>query len=579
LDYRIEIYDTCGRRVAVFDDTPLLEAGRAAPDQSDWVRGMVPQGVADIGPGYRVRVLVAGEVFCEVDVVEVTPEWGDSRTLILDRYVNFHEVVAFEGKRPAREGNTSVSRAFVNEEISAAVRWLINDAPGPVHYLVDHEAYPDGAEREYGKFLARKTAGNELEVGGIAAGQWVGGGRIDATGAYAKDGDTIAGLVVDGEAWPDLRMMMIDTEETSLNSHTVSMHPETADWSEAQYAASGYALAANKATAALQALMDADGIDYIELNPHIDASGEYDDRVDYYGRYIGLVYGGGKCFNAAMVELGNADVYLYSDGAYHVPEMSLKDFYSYRGENVDSIEPTGVVVSSLDVTAGLLEAMTTLAYMAGGFVWSVGPDLAVRFRKPARPDKVCFFSAVETGMSFGATNDPLANVLYVSGNPVTSTLEKTYTRGPSLDAFGPAARRLAFFGITIEDDAENLAEGLLDDVAYPEPAGWVAFHHGNAALRVGDVIEVRGEPVRRLGKEVDGEWGGLYTGRLVGRVEKVVHRFSGKRVSTRVWLTSPLRSVSDPVSFMVRSQPGKETLFEFRLDDVGVGVDYAYHLD
>src|SRR5690606_41998302 len=65
------------------------------------------------------------------------------------------------------------------------------------------------------------------------------------------------------------------------------------------------------------------------------------DRVDAYGRYIGLVYGGGLCFNAAMVEQGLADVYLYEDGRYHDPAMRLKEYYSYRQPCGDSIETTG----------------------------------------------------------------------------------------------------------------------------------------------------------------------------------------------------------------------------------------------
>jgi hypothetical protein len=50
-------------------------------------------------------------------------------------------------------------------------------------------------------------------------------------------------------------------------------------------------------------------------------------------------------------------------------------------------------------------------------------------------------------------------------------------------------------------------------------------------------------------------------------------------VETVAALTSPLRSVDEPVGFMVRSQPGASTLFQFRLDDETVGLDLGYHLD
>ncbi|HIJ74644.1 MAG TPA: hypothetical protein HPP83_11140, partial [Candidatus Hydrogenedentes bacterium] len=265
MDYRIEIYDTWGRRLSVYDDVPLLEATRSFPDEADAIRGVLPGAVSDLSPGYKVRVLVNGQLFCDAYVTRVAPQWSDTRKLVLDRYIHFHEVIEFEAERAARDGNTEVARAYVNREISAIVKDAINSARGAVHYLVQHGAYPEGAEREYAKFLARKTPGNELEVGGISSGQWVGSDRINASGAYAKDGDTIAGLVVDGGSWPDVRLMMIDCEETTRNSHAIKRHPEVADWSDAKYGASGYRVSADAAKAALQDLIDTKGIDYIEL--------------------------------------------------------------------------------------------------------------------------------------------------------------------------------------------------------------------------------------------------------------------------------------------------------------------------
>ena len=184
--------------------------------------------------------------------------------------------------------------------------------------------------------LARCTSDNALEIGGITKGQWVGAARIDASEAYAKDGDTISGLKVDGVSWPDVRLMMIDAEETSLNSHAKKRHPETALWSSERYANSGYKLFADRAKALLQQLLETKGISHIELNPHRNNNGAFDDRVDAYGRYIGRVFGGSECFSAALVEQGLADVYLYEDGTYHVPEHHLKDFFSYTKENTKS---------------------------------------------------------------------------------------------------------------------------------------------------------------------------------------------------------------------------------------------------
>lgn len=579
VQYRIEVYDTRGRRTAVFTRVPLLEVVRSTPDKADRIRGLLPAGVVELGHGYLVRVWVEGALFCKGYVTRVRPEWSDARKLILDRYVSFHEVIEFEAERPALDGNTTVSRAYTHRDIAAIVKSLINTAPGSVHYHVDHAAYPDGAEREYGKFLSRKTPENQLQIGGIATGQWVGADRINAAAAYAKDGDTITGIEVDGELWPDLRLMMIDCEETARNSHAIARHPEVAHWTDQQYAASRYALRAKAAKAALQNLLETEDIGFIELNPHRDASGSFDDRVDAYGRYIGLVYGGGKCFNAAMVELGHADVYLYQDGRFHVPEMELKDFFSYVAPNANSVETTGVALSQLDFTGGLFEALTALAYAADGFVWSVEPDLAVTFRRASSPDRVLFFHPVDIGVALGSDSTELVNTVFFSGNPLLNAVTKTYVRQASATEFGTRPKELTLFGVSLEDDADKLVEGFLDDVAYPEPSGAVRFFRGDASVRVGDLLEVRGNALRRLEQKVAGQWADRFHNKLVGRAAQVTHRFYGKRVSTDVTFTSPLRSVQSPLSVMLRTRTKAAAFYQFRLDDAAVGVDMDYRLD
>jgi endonuclease YncB( thermonuclease family) len=577
--YAIEIYDTEGRRIGRYTDVPLLEAIRTWPGEADGVRGLLPEGVTDLGHGYRVRVLIDDTLFCEASVTETAPQWSETRKLILDKYVTFREIIEFTATRDSLDGNTAVSRVYTNRSIDAIVKDAIQSAPGPIHYTVAHSAYPDGAEREYQKFVTRKTDANELEVSGIDGGQWVGSARMDLTNAYAKDGDTIAGIEVDGTPWPDLRLMLIDAEETSKNSHAIARHPEVAGWTTDQYDASGYKLKADAAKTALQSLIDTKGIDFIELNPHRDASGAFDDRVDAYGRYLGLVYGGGECFNAALVEEGLADVYLYEDGKYLVPELELKDFFSYTGPNVDSIESTPQTLVNFDASGGVLEALTTLAYAAGGFIWSIDPNLRVAFRQAPRPDRVWFFDPARMGVTLGSDSRDLVNAVYFEGNPITGTLEKTYWASASIDAFGVYSRGLDHFGISLEEDADKLVEGLLEDVAYPAPSGEVEYFDGFAKVAVGDLVEVRGGALRRLDRAIDGEWGNRYTGQLITRVKEVVHRFSGTHIHTRIRFTSPLRSVADPLRFTVRSQPQETELFQFRLDAEDVGLDAGYHLD
>lgn len=579
MDYLVEVFDTARRRIAAFHDVPLLEATRSLPDRPDRIRGILPGRVPALGYGCRVRVSVGGRFFCEAEVTRLEPQWGDTRKLILERYVNFHEVIVFEAERRVEAANTTVKRASTGREISALIKDLVNHAPGPIHYRVAHAAYPDGARREHQKFLARRTPENELQVGGIATGQWVGAGRIDASGAFARDGDTVSGLVVDGAPWPDLRLMLIDCEELSRNGHAVDRHPEVADWTDDRYNASGYRLRAEAARDALQALIDTHGIEYIELNPHRDASGAFDDRVDAYGRYLGLIFGGGQCFNAAMVEQGHADVYLYEEGRYLDPDLQLKDFYSYAGPCEDSVETTTVNLAALDFTGGVLEAVAALAYAAGGYVWSVDHDFALSSRKVERPDRVLFYRARDMTVGYGSNSQDVANIVGFEGSPFGAPLAKTYSRGESIDAYGARYRSLDCFSISREEDADRLVAGLLDDLAYPEPAGFVTFFRGEAGIAVGDVVELRGKPLRRFEAPLPGEWGGRFDGGLVGRVARVTHRFTGRQVATTLGLTSPLRSVGNPLSYLVRSQPGPAMLYQFRLDDATVGPDLGFHLD
>lgn len=579
MQYKVLVFDTWGREIAHFMGVPLLRAVRTTPDKPHTVEGILPGPVTDLGIGYRVRVIVGEDVFVDANVTAIRPHWGDARRLILDHYVNFHEIIEFSAESDALPGNTAVSQGYTNRTVSQIVKDVINRALGPIHYRVDHTAYPDGAEREYQKFLARKTTENELGIGGITAGQWVGADRMDLTGAYAKDGDTVAGIVVDGAAWPDLRLILIDSEETSRNNHAIGRHPEVADWTDARYDVSGYKLKADAAKAFLQDLIDTNGIDYIELNPHRDATGAFDDRIDAYGRYLGLVFGGGECFNAALVEQGHADVYLYEDGKYLVPGLELKDFFSYTGEFAGSIQDSLQTLAEYDVENGALEVIAALCYGADGFGFTVDLDNAVEFRRIDRADTVLFFDPLLHAVTLGAESAGIINAIYLSGNPNTTPLSTSYFNGDSIDEFGFRAGVINYFSVSRAEDADLFGEGLLKDLAYPTPTGEIEFIRGNASINVGDVLELRGAPLRRLDPELAGEWDGRFSGRIVGRVSEVRHEFRGARVSTFVRLTSPFRSVEDPIGFMLRSQPAPETLFQFRLDEATVGLDLGYHLD
>ena len=579
MDYVIDVLDPSGLRVGRFREPPLLDVTRTGPDEADVIRGLAPVDLPSLAPGYRVRVMVEDGLFCEGTVTWTGPAWGDSKKLVLDRYLSFHELLAFEARSETRAGNTSVSQSYLNRRVSDIVLDVINHAPGPVHYTVQHTAYPEGAQREYAKFLARRDTAEALAIGGISSGQWVGADRIDTSAAYAKDGDTIAGLKVDGEDWPDLRLMMIDAEETSLNSQAVARHPELVDWEEARYAASPYALRGEAARAFLQTLIEEDGIDYIELNPHRDGTGAFDGRVDGYGRYLGLVYGGGRCFNAALVEQDLADVQLHADGRYLDPALALKEFYSYAGAHGDSVDRTEATLNAFEAQGGALEALTALAYAAGGWVFRVEPDWSVRFRNADTVDAAVYYDPEQMSVQYGGETARLVNVLSLSGHPLFHPEERAYQRENSVAAYGKTGHALGCFAFTDGQDLDQFAAALMDDLAYPAVTGSITFFHGNGAVRVGDLLELRGGPLREWGERLEDAWGGRYADRLVGRVRSVTHRFAGRYLETAVSLASPLRSVDDPAAFMVRQQPSPEQFFAFRVDDGMVGLDLSYHLD
>lgn len=269
MDYHIDIVDTWGRRIKRIERTPLLEIVYGDPSSGMRMSGLLPTNLPDLGHDYRLRFFLDGELQADVPVHAVDPQWGDIDRWILRRLVEFTETVEIEGRHDFSEWNSTLVKGYVGTEISEMVKDAVSSVTGRIHYLVDHAAYPDGAQREFQKFLARIDGLDELPVGDVSTGHYVGSDRIDVASAYAKDGDTIAGLEVDGAPWPDVRMMMIDTEEMSINSHAAKIHPEVESWSAAEYETSGYKQRAQAATDALQDLIESKGIDYTQSSHRV----------------------------------------------------------------------------------------------------------------------------------------------------------------------------------------------------------------------------------------------------------------------------------------------------------------------
>jgi endonuclease YncB( thermonuclease family) len=576
MPYRIDVLDAGNRCIARYNAVPLLEAYCSMSPYSSVVRGLLPELREGVEPGVRVRVVLDGKVFAEAAVAATRPEWGDMRRLILDRYVNFHEVFAFEAREESQamptvswEGGGTVS------DIAEA---LVQNSIGAWRVAVEHENFPNGAQREYQKFLARKAVNDPLAVGSISTGTWVDASRIDATEAHALDGDTIAGVRVDGATWPPLRLLGVDAEETSLNDHAVQRHPEVRTWTPAQYARSGYARRAEKARRALSELLAAHGIAYIELNPHRDANGIYDDRVDAYGRYVATVFGGGMSYNAAVIEQGVADPYLYADGKYHAPEMRIKDYFSYAGSTRASLDPNPTPVANFVFEGELDTALLMLGYV-GRCAVTFDPSGVVRIRDAGHLDRVVYYDPRRHSLRFGAARTPLANYLVMHTAPYPEEPPSTYARADSIEAYGVSAAHIAGWAFTEAADRDAFAEGLLNDVAYRSLDAELTCYTLETGIRVGELIEIRGAPLKRLHGRPVGEWMPGGRSALVGRVYRATYRFYGDRVETRFQLISPLRSVPDPLT-VLRFGAGISTPSgALGLDDPTLGLDIPVHLD
>jgi hypothetical protein len=154
VQYRVEVYDPMGLRVDT-DDVPLLEVRRALPDQSDVIAGMLPTSIARLGPVCRPVCSSAGIVL---------PSDCKDSSSAMGRFANTHSgsreragVVAFEAEQRHMDRNAHVECLCRNCAIPHAVRDLINRA-SPYHYAVSHEAYPDGAMREFAVSGAQESA-------------------------------------------------------------------------------------------------------------------------------------------------------------------------------------------------------------------------------------------------------------------------------------------------------------------------------------------------------------------------------------------------------------------------------------
>ncbi|MCD6288823.1 MAG: hypothetical protein J7M12_06890, partial [Candidatus Hydrogenedentes bacterium] len=204
----------------------------------------------------------------------------------------------------------------------------------------------------------------------------------------------------------------------------------------------------------------------------------------------------------------------------------------------------------------------------------------VYFERSVYPASVWFYDIQNGSVSMGTDSRPVVNAVSFSGNPISGWFSKMYRRTDSIEEYGERYRSVPVYSVSVVADADKMVANLLDDVSYPTPSGTGTDYDGRlSGMSVGQLVEIRGGGLRRFTRELAEEWGGRYAGRYVFAISSKTILIRNDRVDVTFGLTSPLRSVADPIGFTIRNQPAAERLYEFRLDAESVGLDFAYHID
>lgn len=144
-----------------------------------------------------------------------------------------------------------------------------------------------------------RPLGPQLE----SAGEYVAAARLARSAPVALDGDTLGGIVVDGRAWPPVRLLGLDAPELHAHARRRYGADRWAVVDELSWSRSPEGRRARGARALLGRLV-ARGLVALELNPWRGSNGRLGERRDRYGRALARVY----------VDLGDVGAYLVGCG-------------------------------------------------------------------------------------------------------------------------------------------------------------------------------------------------------------------------------------------------------------------------
>ena len=199
--------------------------------------------------------------------------------------------------------------------------------------------------------------------------------------------------------------------------------------------------------------------------------------------------------------------------------------------------------------------------------------MSVTFRDATVFDHQYRYRADKMTIVSGFTDKNIANTITLSGNDLVAPESITITDDESINAYGKHSASIEGNWLGNDEDKQQLATVLVQDLAYPAPLITVTFFEGAPELQPGDLISITGKPLARYARKLTDEWGNAFDKALLGRITEIRHCIKGKDAWTQATLSAPLRSVKTPLTLLRRIRSTGESLFAFRLDEPLAGLD------
>lgn len=569
-----------------------------------------PEGL-DLGD--YVYIIDEGTIIFAGLIRSFEPRIGIVKKLIRNKYFTLRNVFVFEAEfNPAIIFNESLSSVFENMLISDILKYFVNSLKIPLFYTVDYSGtYGEGQVGEYQKFLSRKDSLSEYID--LYYGDLICSGRIDASAAIAEDGRTIGGLKIDGAVINDVIMIGIAPESLTIDG-ALERHPELEGMGQAEYEKTEYYALAVQARDWLQDEIDEHGIDYIEINWHLDEDGLPDSRMDRNDRLQVIIYTYGRCLNVGQIEMGYSPFAAPESGFSYPAEILMKEWISYRGKTTASLDRSERLIDALSFfEENPLGVIDLLARLAGNYYWKLIPYPEPRhitgYNSPLAcclewrcasgrvPDKIVRYDSKNMSFDLKSGVRDLYNIFnFYGGNLDGEYFKRHFENQASVIRYGPRAETIVVPGIISDQPANWLETALLSDFAGIRDEGFIVLRCGGIDIMPGDSLKLSGYEAE--GEAFDSPEYGMFKldesaldaeagldGDIhrAGRVRKYISHGS---VKAEVHFQGGYSSLSDPLRYL-RGNPDGVTEEEMNYLDSRTGsfkldlsvLDTNAHLD